>query len=98
LFQGIELRGCYQFRVTRIHDMYLDEEEIDDLLRAVEGELTSRNYGDEVRWRVTRNCPPGLVDFLISQFGLTEDRLYTVNGPVNLSRSRRFMTSSTVLT
>jgi len=88
LFQGIKLRGCYQFRVTRNSDMYLDEEEIDDLLRAVEGELTSRNYGDEVRLEVTQNCPAHLVEFLLTQFGLSEERLYTVNGPVNLSRSR----------
>ncbi len=88
LFQGIKVRGCYQFRVTRNSDMYLDEEEIDDLLRAVEGELTSRNFGDEVRLEVTENCPKNLVEFLLSQFGLSEDRLYTVDGPVNLSRTR----------
>jgi polyphosphate kinase len=88
LFQGIKLRGCYQFRVTRNSDMFLDEEEVNDLLRAIEGELTSRNYGDEVRLEVTHNCPSHLVEFLLSQFGLSEDRLYVVNGPVNLSRSR----------
>ena len=88
LFQGIQLHGCFQFRVTRNSDMYLDEEEIDDLLQAVEGELAGRNYGDEMRLEVTHNCPQELVDYLLSQFGLSEERLYTVNGPVNLSRSR----------
>jgi polyphosphate kinase len=88
LFQGMKVRGCHQFRVTRNSDMYLDEEEIDDLLRAVEGELTSRNYGDEVRLEVTDNCPDHLVEFLLTQFGLTEDRLYKADGPVNLSRVR----------
>jgi polyphosphate kinase len=88
LFQGIKLRGCFQFRVTRNSDMYLDQEEIDDLMRAIEGELASRNYGDEVRLEVTHNCPRSLVDFLLGQFGLSEDRLYVVNGPANLSRSR----------
>lgn len=88
LFHGMKVRGCYQFRVTRNSDMYLDEEEFDDLLRAVEGELISRNYGDEVRLEVADNCPDGIVDFLLAQFGLTEDRLYRVEGPVNLSRAR----------
>jgi len=88
LFHGMKVRGCYQFRVTRNSDMYLDKEEVDDLLRAIEGELTSRNYGDEVRLEVAENCPDGIVDFLLTQFGLTEDRLYKVNGPVNLSRTR----------
>lgn len=88
LFHGIRIRGCYQFRVTRNSDLFLDEEEIDDLLRAVEGELASRNYGDEVRLEVADNCPDELVEFLLGQFGLTQDRLYRVDGPVNLSRAR----------
>ncbi|WP_162560098.1 polyphosphate kinase 1 [Methylotetracoccus oryzae] len=88
LFHGMKVRGCYQFRVTRNSDLFLDEEEIHDLLRAVEGELASRNYGDEVRLEVAANCPDDLIDFLLGQFGLTKDRLYRVDGPVNLSRSR----------
>lgn len=88
LFHGMKVRGCYQFRVTRNSEMFLDKEEVDDLLRAIEGELTSRNYGDEVRLEVAENCPDGVVQFLLTQFGLTEDRLYKVDGPVNLSRTR----------
>ena len=68
--------------------MYLDEEEIDDLLRALEGELSTRNYGDEVRLEVADNCPQVITNYLLEQVGLTEDRLYRVHGPVNLSRLR----------
>jgi polyphosphate kinase len=88
LFHGVKVRDLYQFRVTRNSEMYLDEEEIDDLLRALEGELTSRNYGDEVRLEVAANCPDDIVDYLLGQFALTPDRLYKVDGPVNLSRMR----------
>ncbi|QJD29810.1 polyphosphate kinase 1 [Methylococcus geothermalis] len=88
LFHGMKVKGCYQFRVTRNSDLFLDEEEIDDLLQAVEGELASRNYGDEVRLEVADNCPDAVIEFLLSQFGLGEDRLYRVDGPVNLSRTR----------
>lgn len=88
LFHGVKVKDLYQFRVTRNSEMYLDEEEIDDLLRALEGELSSRNYGDEVRLEVAENCPDQIVDYLLGQFGLGEDRLYKVEGPVNLSRVR----------
>ena len=88
MFHGMKVKHLYQFRVTRNSEMYLDEEEIDDLLRALEGELTSRNYGDEVRLEATDHCPPAIVDYLLSQFGLTRDRFYQVNGPVNLGRLR----------
>jgi polyphosphate kinase len=88
LFHGMKVRGCYQFRVTRNSEMYLDEEEIDDLLRALEGELSSRNYGDEVRLEVADNCPDSIIDYLLGKFGLGRDRLYKVDGPVNLFRLR----------
>lgn len=86
LFHGMSVNGCYQFRVTRNSDLFVDEEEIDDLLRAVEGELISRHYGDAVRLEVAHNCPDELVTFLMTRFQLTEDDVYKVNGPVNLNR------------
>lgn len=86
LFPGMKVLGCYQFRVTRNSDLFVDEEEVDDLLRAVEGELPSRRYGDEVRLEVADNCPADVSRFLLDQFDLTEADLYTVNGPVNLNR------------
>ncbi len=86
LFPGMKVLGCYQFRVTRNSDLFVDEEEVDDLLRAVEGELGSRRFGDEVRLEVADNCPEELSNFLLDQFELTDDDLYAVNGPVNLNR------------
>lgn len=86
LFYGMKVRGCYQFRVTRNSDMFVDEEEIDDLLRAVEGELFSRHYGDAVRLEVAHTCPDDLITFLQHRFELTEDDIYKVAGPVNLNR------------
>ena len=88
LFHGVKVKDLYQFRLTRNSEMYLDEEEIDDLLRALEGELSSRNYGDEVRLEVAGTCPAQIVEYLLGQFGLSMDRLYKVDGPVNLSRMR----------
>ena len=86
LFPGMKVTGCYQFRVTRNSDLFVDEEEIDDLMRAMEGELLSRRYGDAVRLEVADNCSRRMADFLLAQFGLTEADLYQVNGPVNLNR------------
>lgn len=88
LFQGVKVKGCYQFRVTRNSDLFVHEEEIDDLLRAVEGELAMRNYGDEVRLEIADNCPDDIVDFLLDQFEMTRERLYIGHGPVNLNRLR----------
>ncbi len=86
LFPGMNVTGCYQFRVTRNSDLYVDTEEVDDLLRAVEGELSQRRYGEAVRLEVADNCPREMVDFLLKTFELSEEALYQVNGPVNLNR------------
>jgi polyphosphate kinase len=86
LFPGMRVTGCYQFRVTRNSDLFVDEEEVDDLLRAVEGELPSRHYGDEVRVEVADNCPDDIAGFLAHRFELQPEDVYQVNGPVNLNR------------
>ncbi len=86
LFPGMKVTGCYQFRVTRNSDLFVDDEEVDDLMRALEGELPSRRYNDAVRLEVADNCPEEISSFLLNQFKLTDDALYQVNGPVNLNR------------
>lgn len=86
LFPGMQALGCYQFRVTRNSDLFVDEEEVDDLLRALEGQLPGRRYGDEVRLEMADDVPEEIAEFLINQFELSEDDFYRVNGPVNLGR------------
>lgn len=86
LFPGMKAKGCYQFRVTRNSDLFVDDEEVDDLLRALEGELPSRRFNDAVRLEVADNCPEEVSNFLLQQFKLNKEDLYQVNGPVNLNR------------
>ena len=86
LFPGMKATGCYQFRLTRNSDLFVDEEAVDDLLHALEGELPSREYGQAVRLEVADNCPPGMANFLLEEFNLPPEDLYQVNGPVNLNR------------
>jgi len=86
LFPGMGTVGCYQFRVTRNSDLFVDEEEVEDLLRALQGELPSRRYGDAVRLELADDCPQELEEFLTAQFGLSADEVYRCHGPVNLVR------------
>ena len=88
LFSGMKVLGCYQFRVTRNSDLFVDEEEIKNLRIALQGELLHRHFGDAVRLEVADNCSPAMVEFLLQQFALSETDLYRVEGPVNLYRLR----------
>ncbi|MDD1610757.1 MAG: polyphosphate kinase 1, partial [Methylococcaceae bacterium] len=86
LFTGMTVKGCYQFRVTRNSDFYVDDDAIDDLLLAVQGELAMRNYGDEVRLEIDAACPDETVSFLLDRFEMNRERLFLIDGPVNLNR------------
>ena len=86
LFHGVNVKGAYQFRVTRNSDLYLDEEEIVNLLKAIELELRKRNRGNAVRLEVQADCPPHIAEQLLQTFSLTEDDLYRVDGPINFLR------------
>ncbi|HSN22321.1 MAG TPA: polyphosphate kinase 1 [Usitatibacter sp.] len=86
LFAGMTVVGCYQFRVTRNSDLFVEEEEVKDLRQALQGELPQRHFGDAVRLEVADGMSESMTRFLLSQFGLEGDDLYVVQGPVNLVR------------
>lgn len=86
LFPGMEVTGFHQFRLTRNSDLWVEEEEVDDLLHALKGQLPRRNYGAAVRLEVADNCPEETRSFLAEQFELSPDDIYQVEGPVNLHR------------
>jgi polyphosphate kinase len=86
LFHGVRVKGAYQFRVTRNSDLYLHEEETDNLLKTIELELRKRSRGDAVRLEVQQDCPRHIAEQLLQTFGLTGDDLYQVDGPINFLR------------
>ena len=86
LFEGMHVLGCYQFRVTRNSDLFVDEEEVKNLRATIQGELPQRHFGDGVRLEVAENCSGIMADFLLAQFALDQNDLYRVAGPVNLVR------------
>ncbi|MEE9319080.1 MAG: polyphosphate kinase 1 [Granulosicoccus sp.] len=86
LFNGMNPRGVYQFKVTRNSELYVSEEEVANLRRALESELVQRNFGQAVRLEVAANCPGRIVKYLQRQFRLDDSDVYRVDGPVNLNR------------
>jgi polyphosphate kinase len=86
LFTDREVLAYSQFRVTRNSDLWVDEEEVKNLRQALQSELQSRPFGVAVRLEVARNCPANLADFLLQQFSIPRNRLYAVDGPVNMVR------------
>ncbi|MFA7268895.1 MAG: polyphosphate kinase 1 [Sterolibacterium sp.] len=86
LFAGMDVVGCYQFRVTRNSDLFVDDEEVKNLRTALQGELPQRHFGDAVRLEVADNCSQVMADFLLQQFGLGRADIFRVPGIVNVVR------------
>ncbi|HXT41947.1 MAG TPA: polyphosphate kinase 1 [Candidatus Angelobacter sp.] len=86
LFPGTSIRGYWHFRVTRNSELYIDEEDADNLLRAVEDELHNRRKGAAVRLELEKDCPPEICAALLGTLHLAEDDLYVIDGPLNPTR------------
>ncbi len=86
LFPGTKILGWWAFRVTRNSELYIDEEETANLLKAVENELHNRRKGDAVRLEVNSDCPQFIRDVLLKTLRLTGEDLYLIDGPLNPRR------------
>lgn len=86
IFIDINIKGIYQFRVTRNSNLFIDDEESKNLRALLQGELEQRNFGKAVRLEVSNECPNALIDFLKQQFKLKEIDVYRIKGTLNLSR------------
>src|SRR5438270_9304573 len=84
LFPGLILEGVHPFRVTRNSDLYIDEEEAENLLRTIEQELRRSSRGDAVRLEVEADCPRDFRDLLLEFFDLTEADVYKADGPLSI--------------
>jgi len=86
LFPGTKILGYWQFRVTRNSELYIEEEETTNLLKAVEAELHNRRKGDAVRLEIEEACPASIRDAVLGTFRLNADDLYSIDGPINPTR------------
>src|SRR5438874_7668506 len=93
LFPGLILDGVHAFRVTRNSDLYIDEEEAENLLRTIEQELRRSSRGDAVRLEVEADCPRDVRDLLLEFFELTEADVYKVDGPLSMTHLTPLITN-----
>src|SRR5437763_4745031 len=85
LFPGLILDAVHAFRVTRNSDLYIDDEEAENLLRTIEQELRRSSRGDAVRLEVEADCPKDFIELLLEFFDLTEADVYKVDGPLSMT-------------
>jgi polyphosphate kinase len=93
LFPGLILDGVHAFRVTRNSDLYIDDEEAENLLRTIEQELRRSSKGDAVRLEVEADCPKDFIELLLEFYDLTEADVYKSAGPLSMTHLTPLLTN-----
>ncbi len=86
VFPGMKIHGAWPTRITRNSELYIDEEEAQNLLLTIEEELQKRNRGAAVRLELSVDCPVEVETYLLGRLSLSPEDLYRVPEPVNLTQ------------
>jgi polyphosphate kinase len=93
LFPGLILDAVHAFRVTRNSDLYIDDEEAENLLRTIEQELRRSSKGDAVRLEVEADCPKDIIELLLEFYDLSEADVYKLDGPLSMTHLSPILTN-----
>jgi polyphosphate kinase len=85
LFPGLAIVEHHVFRVTRNADLVVEEEEADDLLAAIESELTRRRFGRVVRLEIEPTMTDEVLDLLVRELEVEPQDVRRLPGPLDLS-------------
>jgi polyphosphate kinase len=85
-FPGYRVNGAHSFRVTRNSDLYIDEEESENLLKKIEEELRNLRRGAAVRLEIEEGVDDEIFTTLCEHLDLSHEYVFRLNGPINLLR------------
>lgn len=83
LFPGMEVREFHTFRVTRNEDVEVEEDDAENLLKAMEKELLRRRFGPPVRLELAEGISPRVRKLLVRELGMSEDDVYELPAPLD---------------
>lgn len=86
LFPGLYVKGAWEFRITRNSDLYINEEETENLLNKIEEELYNLRKGAAVRLEIRKEVDPHALEQLLNAIELDQESVFFIDGALNLSR------------
>jgi polyphosphate kinase len=84
LFPGMEVVAVHPFRVTRNEDLEVEEDDAENLLTALEKELTRRRFGPPVRLEIEKSMDEHVLELLVTELGISDQEVFRVRGPLDL--------------
>ncbi|MCF7792192.1 MAG: polyphosphate kinase 1 [Victivallales bacterium] len=91
LFDGCEIIHAYPFRITKDMDIIIEETEAKDFMSYMERKLKTANKRDIIRLEVPSETPHHIIEWLKTKFNISEDFVFNINGPLDLSRFFEFI-------
>lgn len=91
LFHGYKIKSIVPFRITRNADLFIDEEDADDLVQEVERSLRQRKRGRAVRLEIASSETKELKNFLLNELHISESDIYEIKGPLDPTAFFRFI-------
>jgi polyphosphate kinase len=86
LFRGMQVSAIHSFRLTRNSELFINEEETQNLIDKLRGELPRRHYGNAVRLEVSSEFPSQVIDYINKKIHLANEDIYFINGSLNIAR------------
>jgi polyphosphate kinase len=90
LFTGMRILEWHTFRVTRDAELEVDDDGAEDLLAALEQELSRRRFSRATRLEVENGTPAHLISLLMRELGVGDDDVFELPGPLDLSALMQF--------
>ncbi|HEU5144349.1 MAG TPA: RNA degradosome polyphosphate kinase [Dermatophilaceae bacterium] len=84
LFPGMTVQEHFSFRVTRNEDLEVEEDDAENLLTALEKELTRRRFGPPVRLEIEDDIDPKVLDMLARELQISDREIYRLPTPLDL--------------
>ncbi|MEP7160507.1 MAG: RNA degradosome polyphosphate kinase [Dermatophilaceae bacterium] len=84
LFPGMDIHEHYTFRVTRNEDLEVEEDDAENLLTAMEKELTRRRFGPPVRLEVDEDMNDHVMRLLIREMQINPKEVFRLPTPLDL--------------
>jgi polyphosphate kinase len=85
LFPGMDVLKSHTFRVTRNEDLEVEEDDAENLLKALEKELLRRRFGPPVRLEVEESIDPRVLELLVAELGVHTQEVFKLPGPLDLT-------------
>ena len=85
LFPGMEILQHHTFRVTRNEDVEVEEDDAENLLKALERELVRRRFGPAVRLEVEETIDSHVLDLLVSELDVSDQEVFRLPGPLDMT-------------